>query len=364
VFSFKHGKFVTKMPERLRYPVTVTYGDPLPAETPVSTLRQKLMELGTEAWAERRADRRPLHHSFARVARRAPGGMAVQDGSGYRLSRIGLLASGVALARALREAWGESQKVGVLLPSCVGAASVNLAAALSGRVSVNLNFTTGEAAMHSAIRQASIQSVVTSRAFVEKLGLRFEDHVRLIWIEDLVESLRFSPRLFAFLLAAFAPLRRLERLCGSRRPVSLDDTATIIFSSGSTGEPKGVILSHYNLDSNVEAVAEVISAQVNDRLRGILPLFHSFGYFSIWYALNQGIGIVFHSNPLDAVTSLVKKERVTVLIATPTFLDLYRRRGEPGSFGSLRLVLSGAERLSPRVRNAFAERFGVRPLEG
>jgi acyl-[acyl-carrier-protein]-phospholipid O-acyltransferase/long-chain-fatty-acid--[acyl-carrier-protein] ligase len=366
VFSYKYGKFVTKMPERLRHRVTVTFGEPVPSDTPVRVLRKTLMEMGTRAWSERRTDRKPLHRTFIRQARLRPRGVAVQDGSGSGTSRLRFLTSGVALARALRERWGNARHIGILLPSSVAAATINLSAALSGRVSVHLNFTTGQAAFDSAIRQAGLESVVTSRAFMEKCELKIPDGLDVVWIEDVVKGLGRLERFVALLFAALAPMDRLERSCGATRPVDLDDDTTVLFSSGSTGDPKGVILTNYNVDSNVEAVAQVLGSQDNDRILGSLPLFHSFGFLSLWFALNHRIGIVFQPNPLDgaAVATVVARERVTMLLATPTFLQSYLRRAQPGSFGSLRIVLSGAERLSPRLRDAFEERFGIRPIEG
>jgi acyl-[acyl-carrier-protein]-phospholipid O-acyltransferase/long-chain-fatty-acid--[acyl-carrier-protein] ligase len=162
------------------------------------------------------------------------------------------------------------------------------------------------------------------------------------------------------------PARSIERACGARRRVSIDDTVTVIFSSGSTGEPKGVLLTHYNVDANVEEVTQVFRAEPNDRLLGVLPLFHSFGYLALWMCLNHRIGIVFHPNPLDAsaVGNLVQRYRITVMIATPTFLQIYMKRCTPAQFGSLRMVLAGAEKLSERTALAFEDTFGIRPLEG
>src|SRR5207244_2146602 len=152
-----------------------------------------------------------------------------------------------------------------------------------------------------------------------------------------------------------APYGVLEKACGARRPTGPDDLATIIFSSGSTGEPKGVMLSHFNVDANVEAVAQAMRVSGDDRVLGILPLFHSFGYLALWFAANDGLGIVFHPNPLDAVAvgEIVEKRRITILLATPTFLQMYLRRCTPEQFGSLRIVLAGAEKMPERLAGAF-----------
>ncbi len=158
----------------------------------------------------------------------------------------------------------------------------------------------------------------------------------------------------------------LERQSGALKKPSLDDTATIIFSSGSTGDPKGVVLSHFNIASNIEAIAQVYRVLDHDRLMGILPFFHSFGYTMFWFAANTGMGMICHPSPLDAaaIGSLVERFRGTVLLATPTFLQLYQRRCTPAQFGSLRLILVGAEKLPESVGLSFEDSFGVRPMEG
>ena len=147
----------------------------------------------------------------------------------------------------------------------------------------------------------------------------------------------------------------------------MDQLATIIFSSGSTGDPKGVMLTHFNLTSNINQVGQVFMLDERDTILGILPFFHSFGFMAgLWLPALQGVGVVYHPNPLDAqaIGALVQKYKVTFLIATPTFLQSYMRRCTPENFGSLQYVLVGAEKLQERVAVAFEDLFGVRPLEG
>jgi acyl-[acyl-carrier-protein]-phospholipid O-acyltransferase/long-chain-fatty-acid--[acyl-carrier-protein] ligase len=231
---------------------------------------------------------------------------------------------------------------------------------------VNLNYTAGPAGMASAAKQAGLSTVVTSRAFLEKAKLEPPPGVRLLWAEDVARGIGRFARLRAALAALVLPAGWLESTCGATRATTPDDAATIIFSSGSTGEPKGVVLTHFNVDANVEAVTQALRVTREDRILGILPLFHSFGTLALWFASNGGFGIVFHANPLDgaAVGDLVQRHVVTILVATPTFLQIYLRRCTPAQFGSLRIVLVGAEKLPDRVADAFEERFGIRPLEG
>ncbi len=355
-----------RLPRRVPYPVTVSFGKPLPPEAPLHAIRQAIRELDQEAWAYRKEDRRPLHHGFIRQARRHPFRLAFADFQRPFVSNLQALAGAIAIGRTLRPRWESGPNVGILLPASVGSALVNLAATMAGKAVVNLNFTTGRAGMESAAAQAGLKAIVSSRTFLEKAKLDPPGGVELIYLEDVALGLGGLDRLAAMLLAIAAPVRVLERLAGATKCPTMDDTATIIFSSGSTGDPKGVVLSHFNIDSNIQAVGQVYHVEPNDRLLGILPPFHSFGYTIFWFAANYGIGTVFHPNPLDAalIGALVERYRVTILLATPTFLQLYLRRCTPAQFGSLRLILVGAEKLSESLATAFEDTFGIRPLEG
>ncbi|MFG0317476.1 MAG: acyl-[ACP]--phospholipid O-acyltransferase [Planctomycetota bacterium JB042] len=366
IFSFAKGRFLFKVPEEIPYPVTVSYGAPLPPGTPVTEVRDAVQALGEVAWAERKHARRPLHRTFLKAARRRPLRLALHDEVRGGTSRFAAATGAIALARALRPEWDGHERVGLLLPPSVVGALANVAASIAGKTVVNLNYTAGPAGMGSAARQAGLANVVTSRTFLEKAKLELPEGVPPVFLEDVAPRIGGGAKLVAACLAATAPARWIERACGAPEPIDVDDVATVLFSSGSTGEPKGVQLTHFNIDSNVEAIAQVFRPAPDDRLLGILPLFHALGTTSLWFALNHGAAVVFHPNPLDAATvgRLVEKHRVTLLLATPTFLQLYLRRCAPEQFGSLRLVMAGAEKLTERLAAEFERAFGIRPLEG
>lgn len=367
IFSRSKGRFITKLPRRIPYPVTVCFGEPLEAGTPIHEVRAAVRELSSCAWEFRKRDSWPLYRPFIRRARLRPFRFAMADASRPRVSRLGALIGTIALARALRPHWQGQRRVGILLPPSVGGALVNIAAALSGRISVNLNYTAGRAGMTSAARQSGLKTVVASGMFMAKANLELPEDVEPIWIEDVAKGIGTGGRLTALLLAMFAPLSVLERACGTRGRPAPDDVVTIIFSSGSTGEPKGIQLTQFNLETNVEGAAQVMQCTSHDRIMGILPFFHSFGYMAtLWLALNNSMSVVYHPNPLDAakVGELIQHYRLTVLIATPTFLQIYVRRCTPAQFGSLRYVVAGAEKLTERAARAFEDHFGISVHEG
>jgi acyl-[acyl-carrier-protein]-phospholipid O-acyltransferase/long-chain-fatty-acid--[acyl-carrier-protein] ligase len=366
IFSRAGGRFVTKWPQRVPYRVTVALGEPVPAGTPVHEIRRRVQDLAAEAWTDRKRNARPLHHRFVSRARRRPWRLAFADRSGRRLREFGAVVGAVALARALRPRWNRQRRVGILLPPGIGGALANLAAALSGRVAINLNYTAGQAGIEAAARLAALETVLTHREFLAALNVKIQDHLRCVWIEEVASEIGRMARLAALLPALMAPVRWLERYCGAVSRPAVDDEITVIFSSGSTGDPKGVILSHFNIESNLEGAAQIFQIGRHDRILGILPFFHSFGTMLLWFAITRGVPIVFHSTPLDAgaIGELVQRYRITILLATPTFLQLYLRRCTPAQFGSLRLVITGAEKLSDRLAQAFEDRFGIRPLEG
>jgi acyl-[acyl-carrier-protein]-phospholipid O-acyltransferase/long-chain-fatty-acid--[acyl-carrier-protein] ligase len=217
----------------------------------------------------------------------------------------------------------------------------------------------------SCIRQCEIKTVVTSRAFLEKVKTSLP--CETIFLEDLTAGSGAFEKLAAVLMAALLPAGWLERALGREKKIELDDLATVIFSSGSTGDPKGVMLSHYNIGSNVEQLEQVFALNSHDRFLGILPFFHSFGFTgTLCLPAMLGSGVIYHPNPLDAKTigPLIREHKITFLLATPTFLQLYLRGCSAEDFGSLRVVMTGAEKLPDRLAAAFEEHFGIRPLEG
>ncbi|HEY7690156.1 MAG TPA: AMP-binding protein, partial [Dongiaceae bacterium] len=305
-----------------------------------------------------------LHLQFLRTARRLWWRPCLRDSTGAKLKFGGALIGSLALARRFQAMLPKDEMVGVLLPASVGGALANVGLSFAGKVPVNLNFTLGEQAMEAAINQCGIRTVIASRKFLEKAKIAPRDG--MIFLEDIAAGISSLEKLRIGLAAYLLPWRLLVRRYGLRRQAPMDP-ATVLFSSGSTGRPKGIVLSHHAILSNVEGVGQVLWVEPEDKILGILPFFHAFGLTgTLWLPLIAGIGAVYHANPLDAKTigRLAKSEQATILIATPTFCQSYLRAIEPDALRSMRHVVVGAEKLQPKLADAFEERFGIRLLEG
>jgi acyl-[acyl-carrier-protein]-phospholipid O-acyltransferase/long-chain-fatty-acid--[acyl-carrier-protein] ligase len=363
--SFEHGRMVRHFPQRLPHPVTVSFGVPLPPTATAVEVREAVQNLIADAWPLRRARMEPLPRDFVRMARKHPRRFFMADGTTARMNFGTALIKTVFLARRLKKVWAGQGMVGIYLPPSVPGALVNHAAHLCGKIPVNLNYTLSESTLAACTRQCGIKTVITSRKFLDKIKLTPPG--QLLFLEELAAKAGLPEKLGAFLLGKFAPFRLLTKVAGRDHSVCLDDLATIIFSSGSTGEPKGVMLSHYNIISNIRQMEYILDLNPHDRFLGILPFFHSFGFtVTLCLPAAVGSGVVFHPNPLDAkaIGTLVRENKVNLLLSTPTFLQLYLRSIPPEDFGGLHYVITGAEKLPERLAAAFEEHFGIRPLEG
>lgn len=364
IFSFKDGRFFWKWPRRLFYPVTITFGKPLTSNTKAYVVRQKLLEMSGDSFRHRRRNDDLVAVRFIKTAKANWFRFALADSLGREM-KFGEVLTGARIVSDWfkRERPGDNM-VGVLLPGSVAAALVNMGLMLAGKVPVNLNFTIGPEAMDSAIRQCGIKTIVTAKPFLAKAKL--EERPGMIYAEDLLGGIGKAAQLIMYVKTLLTPTSLLTLLAGPRGQ-KIDDLCTVMFSSGSTGEPKGVMLSQHNVVSNLEALAQILWAQKTDRIIGVLPFFHSFGFTgTLCLPLVAGLGAIYHPNPLDAKTigGLVKKYQATIMISTPTFCQAYYRICPAEDFASLRYVVVGAERLRPEFAAQFKEKYGLDMLEG
>ncbi|MFN0195145.1 MAG: acyl-[ACP]--phospholipid O-acyltransferase [Planctomycetaceae bacterium] len=366
IFSFRGGKYIWKWPRSWPYTISVFFGKPITNPEAIDQVRQAVSELGAEAAMQRKKRHRLLPLALIRSLRRCLFREKVADSSGASLTG-GKLLTGMLVMRRLLNKYvltKDDKFVGVLVPPSVGAVVVNGALALMQKVAVNLNYTLTDEVNNHCIKNAEIKRVLTSRRFLEKKPMSID--AEIVLLEDLKEKVTLWDKLVCLFCAFLLPSAVLERMLQLNR-IQPDDLLTIIFTSGSTGEPKGVMLTQYNIASNVEAVNQIFQITKLDVLLGILPFFHSFGYTgNLWLALALDPKLVMHVNPLDArlIGKLCHDHNVTILMATPTFLRSYLKRCDKEQMHALNLVVVGAEKLPVDLAKSWEEKFGFVPTEG
>lgn len=266
------------------------------------------------------------------------------------------------LSKPIGKKAGKSQYVGVLLPT-VQAGAVTFWAILNlSKTAAMLNFTAGRKALEDAITMTGLEVIVTSRAFVEKAKLEalveaLSDKADILYLEDVRESIGLPQKLAGLFKAH----------CRWKTKAKPNDPAVVLFTSGSEGRPKGVVLSHKNLVANVEQIVGSISVSPHDRMLNALPLFHSFGLTGgMVLPLLKGIPTMLYPSPLHyrIVPEMAYNFNATIMFGTDTFMSRYARFAHPYDFYKLRIAFVGAEKLKEETRNVWVNRFGVRLLEG
>ncbi len=357
-FSVRRGVSFSNWTNPVRKKLGIYYGEPITGSIAPAKLRQLISELGTQAWTERKEASDVLPVQFAETARKKWSRMAIADSSDKQLTFGETLIAALLVAGWIeREKPGE-ERIGLLLPSSVGGVLANLGISFAGRTSVNLNYTTGPEVLEASIQLCELKTIFTTRAFLEKA--KMAERPGMVFFDEIMAKFTSSQKTLAALRARIAPV---ASLCSA----TPDDIATVIFSSGSTGVPKGVQLTHFNILSNIRQTAQVFPVSQNDSLIGALPLFHSFGYCAtMWLPMVVGFKAAYHYSPMDAkvVGELAEKHKTTFLVTTPTFCAGYLRKCAKEQFAHLRCVISSAEKMRDSLAEAFTEKFGAEILEG
>jgi acyl-[acyl-carrier-protein]-phospholipid O-acyltransferase / long-chain-fatty-acid--[acyl-carrier-protein] ligase len=365
IFSFQGGRFFRKFPKRIPYPVTIAFGKPLNAKAADNaTVREELLKLGEFCFSRRPSLDQHLAEECVRGLKRRRFATAVIDGTDdSELSRSKLLGAAAALSRYLRKEFSD-ERIAIVLPASKASMLVNLAVTLADKVPVDLNFTVGRAANESCCQRANLRIAISATQFMERLkDFPWPDHV--LKLEELIPRLK-GQIIFWWILSVLLPARLLLRVLQIPKEGGHRE-AILLFTSGTTGEPKGVVVSHRNVVGNVSQFRQLLDARETDAILASLPFFHTFGStVTLWYPLIEGVRIVTYPNPLEAAknAALIERYKLTFLLVTPTFLRMYLRKAEPHQLRSLRLIITGAEKLPLDLARHFEERFHKKVFEG
>ncbi|MDO4436123.1 MAG: acyl-[ACP]--phospholipid O-acyltransferase [Cardiobacteriaceae bacterium] len=371
-FSRADGFYKNLTRSRGKRDILVAFGEPIHEVLPPAEMRQKVVELSQSAWEDYIQRQKPITHHYLDTAKRNLFQSALSDAQGTDLNQISLLTAVLLFAKKIRHLGGKGTKIGVMLPNSAGASIVNWALMFNGQIPIHLNYTLNQATLEKALLKANIQTVITSELFLEKLqqkGIILNDLIapKALFAEELKTSIKSHQKILTFLEALLMPRFWLKWRYLAKS--ALNDTAVILFSSGSEGEPKGVELSHANLLTNIRQMSDLLNFKKDDVILNSLPIFHSFGLtVTTLLPLCEGIKMVCLPDPTDALTvgKMVARHRVSILFGTSTFFRLYSKNPKllPLMFQSVRMAIAGAEKLNPEVREAFRLKFGLEIYEG
>jgi acyl-[acyl-carrier-protein]-phospholipid O-acyltransferase/long-chain-fatty-acid--[acyl-carrier-protein] ligase len=370
-FSRSGTKLQQLSTQAIRRDIIVGFGETLPITSNSSTVKQAVFDLSIKTWQDYTEQLPNLGLAWIQRAKEGGRKDCLTDiQTNTTLSRRKTLVASLLFSRRFKQQ--PEQNIGLLLPTSSAGIIANIALFISGKTAVNLNFTANIDSLIAAVKKAEITTIYTSRRFVDKLEKKGIEIAQLlqntdaIYLEDLSEDINQGEKLLTF-VASFLPAKLLQAIYG--RASHITQTAAVLFSSGSEGTPKGIMLSHQNIISNIKQVSDVLDTQEDDTIVASLPLFHAFGLtVTGLMPLIEGIPAICHPDPTDVVNIAkgISRYQATIFCGTSTFLRLFAKntRIHPLMLDSLRITVAGAERLNPEVRAQFGLKFGKTIYEG
>ena len=373
MLSWSGGRIGKKWPQwPLRRRVAVYFGRPVAVGSTAAETRAAVVEASAECGIAQSDFFLPTPASFVRQACSfrhlfSVGIVDMATGTERKLTWSRVLVAAWSLRTWLAPRLGPEANVGIWMPTSLGSVLCNIAVNFLNRTTVNLNYTTGPSAVGSAVKQAGVKQILTSRRFCDKVPLTVPEGVEVVYLEDAMAGMKKTAMLLRLVAVIALPGWFLSNVVLKLGRLKLDATQTILFSSGSTAEPKGVMLSYRNIAANVDGFRRGVEFHDSDRMLVTLPFFHCFGYtVSLWSTMVVGMEAVIFPDPRQAkeIGELCRKHACTILLGTATFLRFYLKRAEVDDFKALRLIVCGAEKLPVKLAEEFHKRFGILPYEG
>lgn len=385
IFSRSNEQFRERKKRFSKRNVSIAFGLPMSLHSQKDKVKAKVFEMSFKAWEHQCQNAQSLPSAFIESCKRGGGDVAIIDTQTGSMSYRRLLTLAIMLSQDMKEMRFPplpkrtsvcslpNDCIGIMLPASLASVLCNFATLIAGKIVVNLNFTAGADSIKSAMRAANISHIFTSRRFLEKLkdkGVEIDfSGVNLHYMEDIVAKIRKQKAIFAInvALVTLMPTWLLKLLFARDR--NIESVCAILFSSGSEGVPKGVMLSHLNIMSNIAQIADVIHAKNDETMLSSLPPFHAFGLtVTTLMPLIENMLVITHADPTDAlgVAKAVAQNRVTIMCATSTLLGIYARNPKIDRvmFDSIRLTVAGAEKLKKEVREAYTMKFNKPIFEG
>ena len=390
-FSRSNEEFSSRNRTLTKRNIAIAFGEPMPLHSTKEVVKSKVFDLSFIAWKSQCEAMQTISRSLIDNAKKDLGRIAIVDNLSGSMTYRRFLAICLVLSRFVKQKFQKNEGskapsqlkpqfkpttecIGILLPASLASSLCNFAVLMAHKVVVNLNFTAGNKALNSAINNAEIKQIYTSKKFLDKLEgkgvkLEFPNEIQMIFMEDIMEELKKQKiKIVGYLtLVSLAPAWLLKMIFSPHKDNK--EVAAILFSSGSEGNPKGVMLSHRNILSNVSQISDILCTKNDDVILSSLPPFHAFGLTVTTFLpfLDSIVSATF-ADPTDAlgIAKVVAKNNVSIMCGTSTFLGIYarNRKLDPLMFESLRIVVSGAEKLKNEVRNAFEMKFKKNIYEG
>ncbi|PSM52258.1 2-acylglycerophosphoethanolamine acyltransferase / acyl-acyl carrier protein synthetase [Campylobacter blaseri] len=368
--TFSRANIKKNIPGSRRH-VGISFGKPLSDDTSVNKLRSEVVTLSYSALEKHLEDTRPAHYNWLKTAKADLFKESIVDSTGLKLNNLKLLTLVLVFVKQFKKVLKDDKNVGILLPSSVMGSAVNLTLSILGKINVNLNYTLSTKILEVSVNKAKIDHIITSKKFIEKLALKGFDlyflENKFIYLEDESKNIKPITKKISFLQALLMPRVLIEEIYFSY--VDINDEGFILFSSGSESTPKGIVLTHKNIMANIIQVYTLLNSDKNEVLLASLPIFHSFGLtITTLLPLSEGIKSVHVADPTDAksVGVMTARYNATVIFGTSTFFRIYAKSRKliPLMFKSVRVAVSGAEKLNERVKQEFKYKFGITIFEG